>query len=54
MNSILKDAIATAKFADKLQRIYPKLTRIQAIKVAKGIEREIKILKDKTKEVKCN
>ena len=51
MSSILKDAIATAKFADKLQRVYPKLTRIQAVKVARGIEREINILKDKVAEV---
>ena len=51
MNSIIKDAIATAKFADKLQRVYPKLTRIQAVKMARGIEREIKILKDKVAEV---
>jgi len=51
MNSILKDAIATAKFADKLQKVYPKLTRIQAVKMARGIEREINILKDKVREV---
>ena len=51
MSSILKDAIATAKFADKIQRIYPKLTRIQAVKMARGIEREIEILKDKVERM---
>ena len=38
MSSILKDAIATAKLADKLQRINSKLTRIEAVRLARKIE----------------
>ena len=38
--SILKDAIATANLADKLQRINTKLTRIEAIQQARKIETE--------------
>ena len=40
MHSILKDAIATAKLADKLQGIDSKLTRIEAVKLARKIETE--------------
>ena len=42
MHSILKDVIATAKLADKLQRIDSKLTRIEAVKLARKIETEEK------------
>ena len=38
MHSILKDVIATANLADKLQKNNPKLTRIEAIKQARKIE----------------
>ena len=40
MNSILKDAIARAMLADKLQGINPKLTRIEAVKLARKTETE--------------
>ena len=42
MHSILKDVIATAKLADKLQGTNPKLTRIDAIKLAQKTETEEK------------
>lgn len=38
--SILKNAITTAKLADKLQGINPKLTRIEAVQLARKIETE--------------
>ena len=40
MNSVLKDAIATAKLADKLQRTNPKLTKAEAVKQAIKTQRE--------------
>ena len=41
MSSILKDVIATAKLADKLQRLNSKLTRIEAVQLARKIETEV-------------
>ena len=40
MHSILKDAIAIANLADKLQKNNSKLTRIEAIKLARKTETE--------------
>lgn len=39
--SFLKDVIATAKLADKLQRLNSKLTRIEAVQLARKIETEV-------------